>query len=126
MDIFPLVVNEAHQARRRLAPHNPNALRGTFFNYSTVDPLVVFDGVHEAAAGRRGAIPHSSTALIDGVWATAGSINLDRPGFLHNHELDATALGAESRSRWSSGRAARSTCASRRGWLECGSNGCEL
>jgi phosphatidylserine/phosphatidylglycerophosphate/cardiolipin synthase-like enzyme len=126
MDISPLVVNEAHQARRRLAPPNPDAPGGTFFNYSSLDPHVVFDGDRVADTDRCGAIPHSSTAQIDGVWATVGSINLDRTSFLHNHKLNATALEAESRSRWSSGRAARSTCASRRGWLECGSNGCEL
>jgi cardiolipin synthase A/B len=47
--------------------------------------------IHE----RRGAILHSKTALIDGVWATVGSTNLDWRSFLHNHELDAVVLGAE-------------------------------
>ena len=44
---------------------------------------------------RRGAILHSKTALIDGVWATVGSTNLDWRSFLHNHELNAVMLGAE-------------------------------
>jgi cardiolipin synthase len=44
---------------------------------------------------RRGAILHSKTALIDGVWATIGSTNLDWRSFLHNHELNAVVLGAE-------------------------------
>ncbi|WP_246265335.1 cardiolipin synthase [Aromatoleum diolicum] len=44
---------------------------------------------------RRGAILHSKTALIDGVWATVGSTNLDWRSFLHNHELNAVVLGAE-------------------------------
>ncbi len=44
---------------------------------------------------RRGVILHSKTALIDGVWATVGSTNLDWRSFLHNHELDAVVLGAE-------------------------------
>jgi len=44
---------------------------------------------------RRGVILHSKTALIDGVWATIGSTNLDWRSFLHNHELDAVVLGAE-------------------------------
>jgi cardiolipin synthase len=44
---------------------------------------------------RRGMILHSKTALIDGVWATVGSTNLDWRSFLHNHELNAVVLGAE-------------------------------
>ena len=47
--------------------------------------------IHE----RQGVILHSKTALIDGVWATVGSTNLDWRSFLHNHELDAVVLGAE-------------------------------
>jgi len=44
---------------------------------------------------RRGVILHSKTALIDGVWATVGSTNLDWRSFLHNRELNAVVLGAE-------------------------------
>ena len=47
--------------------------------------------IHE----RRDVILHSKTALIDGVWATVGSTNLDWRSFLHNHELNAVVLGAE-------------------------------
>ena len=47
--------------------------------------------IHE----RRGVILHSKTALIDGVWATIGSTNLDWRSFLHNHELNAVVLGSE-------------------------------
>lgn len=43
---------------------------------------------------RQGAILHSKTGLIDGVWATVGSTNLDWRSFLHNHELNAVVLGA--------------------------------
>jgi cardiolipin synthase A/B len=46
--------------------------------------------IHE----RRGVILHSKTALVDGVWATVGSTNLDWRSFLHNHELNAVVLGA--------------------------------
>lgn len=44
---------------------------------------------------RRGVILHSKTAVIDGVWATVGSTNLDWRSFLHNDELNAVVLGAE-------------------------------
>lgn len=44
---------------------------------------------------RRGKVLHSKTALIDGVWATVGSTNLDWRSFLHNHELNAVVLGTE-------------------------------
>ena len=44
---------------------------------------------------RRGAILHSKTALIDGVWATVGSTNLDWRSFLHNQEVNAVVLGAD-------------------------------
>ena len=44
---------------------------------------------------RRGVILHAKTALIDGVWATVGSTNLDWRSFLHNHELNAVVLGTE-------------------------------
>ena len=44
---------------------------------------------------RRGVILHSKTALVDGVWATIGSTNLDWRSFLHNEELNAVVLGTE-------------------------------
>ncbi len=44
---------------------------------------------------RRGVVLHSKTALVDGVWATVGSTNLDWRSFLHNHELNAVILGAD-------------------------------
>jgi len=43
---------------------------------------------------RRGVVLHSKTALVDGVWATVGSTNLDWRSFLHNRELNAVVLGA--------------------------------
>jgi cardiolipin synthase A/B len=44
---------------------------------------------------RRGVVLHSKTVLIDGVWATVGSTNLDWRSFLHNQELNAVVLGAD-------------------------------
>jgi cardiolipin synthase len=44
---------------------------------------------------RHGALLHSKTALVDGVWATVGSTNLDWRSFLHNRELNAVVLGRE-------------------------------
>jgi cardiolipin synthase A/B len=44
---------------------------------------------------RRGVILHSKTAVVDGVWATVGSTNLDWRSFLHNDELNAVVLGVD-------------------------------
>jgi len=44
---------------------------------------------------RREALLHSKTALIDGVWSTVGSTNLDWRSFLHNQETNAVILGPE-------------------------------
>lgn len=44
---------------------------------------------------RRGAILHSKTATVDGVWSTIGSTNLDWRSFLHNDELNAVVLGTD-------------------------------
>jgi cardiolipin synthase A/B len=47
--------------------------------------------IHE----RREALLHSKTAVIDGVWSTVGSTNLDWRSFLHNQELNAVVLGQD-------------------------------
>jgi cardiolipin synthase len=44
---------------------------------------------------RRDAMLHAKTALIDGVWSTVGSTNLDWRSFLHNEEVNAVVLGQE-------------------------------
>jgi cardiolipin synthase len=44
---------------------------------------------------RRGRLLHAKTALIDGVWSTVGSTNLDWRSFLHNDEVNAVILGQE-------------------------------
>lgn len=40
------------------------------------------------------ALLHAKTALIDGVWSTVGSTNLDWRSFLHNDEVNAVVLGS--------------------------------
>ncbi len=42
---------------------------------------------------RNNALLHSKTAVIDGVWSTVGSTNLDWRSFLHNDEINAVILG---------------------------------
>jgi cardiolipin synthase len=44
---------------------------------------------------RSGALLHAKTAVIDGVWSTVGSSNLDWRSFLDNDEIDAVVLGQE-------------------------------
>ena len=44
---------------------------------------------------RKDVVLHAKTALIDGVWSTVGSTNLDWRSFLHNQELNAVVLGAQ-------------------------------
>lgn len=44
---------------------------------------------------RRDALLHAKTALIDGVWSTVGSTNLDWRSFLHNAEINAVILGQD-------------------------------
>jgi cardiolipin synthase len=44
---------------------------------------------------RRGALLHVKTAVIDGVWSTVGSTNLDWRSFVHNQEVNAVVLGTE-------------------------------
>jgi cardiolipin synthase len=47
--------------------------------------------IHE----RRGAVMHSKTVTVDGVWSTVGSANLDWRSFLHNDEVNAVILGRD-------------------------------
>jgi len=57
-----------------------------------------YDELLEAGAKifeRHDALMHAKTAVIDGVWSTVGSTNLDWRSFLHNHEVNAVVLGTE-------------------------------
>jgi len=44
---------------------------------------------------RQGALLHAKTAMIDGVWSTVGSSNLDWRSFMDNDEVNAVVLGRE-------------------------------
>jgi cardiolipin synthase len=44
---------------------------------------------------RRDVLLHAKTVVIDGVWSTIGSTNLDWRSFLHNQEVNAVVLGPE-------------------------------
>ena len=48
---------------------------------------------------RRAAVLHAKTAVIDGVWSTIGSTNLDMRSFLHNDEVNAVILDVDFASR---------------------------
>jgi cardiolipin synthase len=43
----------------------------------------------------REALLHAKTAVIDGVWSTVGSTNMDWRSFLHNNEVNGIVLGEE-------------------------------
>jgi cardiolipin synthase A/B len=43
----------------------------------------------------RESVLHAKTAVIDGVWSTVGSANIDLRSFLHNHEINIVVLGEE-------------------------------
>jgi len=67
-------------------------------------PVVFYAGRHYYArllkAGvqlfeRRGGMLHAKTAVIDGVWSTVGSNNLDTQSFLTNDEANAVILGRD-------------------------------
>ena len=44
---------------------------------------------------RKGAMLHAKTAVIDGVWSTVGSTNMDLWSFLRNDEVNAVILGRD-------------------------------
>jgi len=44
---------------------------------------------------RRDALQHAKTAVVDGIWSTVGSTNLDYRSFFHSNEANAVIYGAE-------------------------------
>ena len=76
---------------------NPDNLKA-----STARSPLLRIGVPDEIAGaavfmgsRAGDFMTGQTVVIDGVWSTVGSTNLDWRSFLHNHELNAVMLGAD-------------------------------
>jgi len=67
----------------------PPALAAARFHYQELLDAGV--EIHE----RQHAWLHAKTAVIDGVWSTVGSTNLDRRSFLFNREVNAIMLGSE-------------------------------
>jgi cardiolipin synthase len=59
----------------------------SYYEQLLQDGVIIFE--------RRDALMHSKTAVIDGVWSTVGSTNLDWRSFLHNQEVNAVVLGTE-------------------------------
>lgn len=51
---------------------------------------------------RQGAMLHAKTAVIDDVWSTIGSTNLDNRSFIHNDEVNAIVLDPDFASRMES------------------------
>lgn len=47
----------------------------------------------------KSAVLHAKTAVIDGVWSTIGSTNLDMRSFLHNDEVNAVVLSVDVAAR---------------------------
>ena len=44
---------------------------------------------------RQNAVLHAKTAVVDGVWSTVGTSNLDWRSFVHNYEVNVVVLGPE-------------------------------
>jgi len=71
--------------------------------------------IHE----RDGALLHAKTAVIDGVWSTIGSTNLDWRSFLYNDEVNAVVIGPEFGARMDAvfdGDVAASTLVTSESW----------
>ena len=81
--------------QQALASHRWAALNTR--DFSGLDPARTVAVLPLGATEQHG--PHLplsvDTVLVDGVWATVGSTNLDWRGFLHNHELNAVVLGVD-------------------------------
>jgi cardiolipin synthase A/B len=75
---------------RLLLPDKTDSALVRYASQSYYDELLSAGiGIYE----RQDALLHAKTAVIDGVWSTIGSTNLDWRSFVHNQEIDAVVLG---------------------------------
>lgn len=88
-------LKEAVQRRvdvRLLLPGKSDSALVLYASRSYYDELLASGvKIHE----RQDALLHAKTALIDGVWSTVGSTNLDWRSFLNNQEINAVVLGQD-------------------------------
>lgn len=75
---------------RLLLPEKTDSILVFYASRSYYDELLSADvKIYE----RKDALLHAKTALIDGVWSTIGSTNLDWRSFTNNQEINAVILG---------------------------------
>ena len=75
---------------RLLLPDKSDSMLVFYATRSFYDELLK---AHIKIYERKNALLHAKTALIDGVWSTVGSTNLDWRSFLNNQEINAVILG---------------------------------
>jgi cardiolipin synthase len=77
---------------RLLLPEKTDSLMVFYASRSYYDELLCAGvKIYE----RRDALLHAKTAMIDGVWSTVGSTNLDWRSFTNNQEINAVLLGQD-------------------------------
>lgn len=77
---------------RLLLPEKTDSVMVYYASRSFYDELL-FAGIK--IYERRDALLHAKTAMIDGVWSTIGSTNLDWRSFTNNQEVNAVMLGQD-------------------------------
>ena len=77
---------------RLLLPETTDSNLVFYASHSYYDELL---SAHVKIYERQGAMLHAKTALIDGVWSTIGSTNLDWRSFTNNQEINAVMLGQD-------------------------------
>ncbi len=77
---------------RLLLPENSDSTLVFYASHSYYNELL---RAHIKIYERHDALLHAKTAVIDGVWSTIGSTNLDWRSFLNNQEINAVILGQD-------------------------------